>query len=208
MNTLSGTARWLAGVAALAGWVGLAVQLNASSAMTASAGAAIWAMLRYFTVITNLVQAIVLTGVALGRPRCGMPFLFGGVALSIALVGVIYSLLLRGLVELSGGAKIADFLLHDVTPILGTLFWLAYVPKGALRPRDPWLWTLFPLAYFAYALVRGWAEGIYAYPFINVAVLGWVRAGLNGAVIALGFILAGHAVLWMDAWLARRVGTS
>jgi hypothetical protein len=34
------------------------------------------------------------------------------------LVGIVYWLLLRGLLELSGGALMADALLHTVVPIL------------------------------------------------------------------------------------------
>ncbi len=49
---------------------------------------------------------------------------------------------------------------------------------------------------------------MYPYPFINVALLGWARTGLNGAVIALGFILAGYAVIWLDARLPRGSGTA
>ena len=208
MSILSRMAQGAAALVAMAAWVGLAVQLEASSVLTGSMGAAAWVMLRYFTVITNLALAVVLTGVAFRRPAYGTPALLGGMTLSILLVGVIYMLLLRGMVELSGGANVADVLLHQVTPILGALFWLACVPKGMLRLRDPWLWAVFPLAYLVYALVRGGLDGVYAYPFIDIARLGWARTGFNAAVIALGFILAGHAVVWLDARLARRAGTS
>ncbi len=165
------------------------LQFAASSALTGSAGAAILVMLRYLTVITNLVLAAIFTGVALGRPGCGRPFLLGGVTLSILLVRIISGLLLRGLVELNGGVRVADVLLHQATPILAASFWLACVPKGTLHRRDPFLWALFPLAYLAFALIGGELDGMYPYPFINVALLGWTRTSLNGAVIAMGFIL-------------------
>lgn len=202
------SARVLAGLIALVAWAGLVLQFNASSALTGSAGAAMLVMLRYFTVITNLVLAAVFTGFALGRPGCGKPFVLGGVTLSILLVGIISGLLLRGLVELNGGARVADILLHQATPILTAFFWLACVPKGTLRRRDPLLWSLFPLAYLGYALIGGELDGIYPYPFINVAQLGWARTGLNCAMIASGFILAGYAVIWLDARLPRRSGTA
>jgi hypothetical protein len=204
MGVFSRTARMLAALIALAAWIGLAVQFDATLARSGSVGAAVWILLRYFTVITNLLLAVVFTGIALGRPRFGAPLLLGGVTLAILLVGVVYGLLLRGLVELSGGAKLADLLLHHATPILAPLFWLGYAPKGALRRRDPLLWALFPLAYFAYALVRGAGGGAYAYPFMDVAQIGWMRTGVNAAVIALGFIMAGYIVLWLDGRLARR----
>lgn len=200
----SGTARGIAGVIALIAWVGLAVQFDVSSVNAGSAWAASWSLLRYFTILTNIVLAVVFTGVALGKPRFGAPSLLGGVVLAILLVGVVYILLLQGSVELSGGgAKLANFLMHYVTPFVAPLFWLGYTPKGALSRRDPWIWALFPLVYFVYALVRGRIEGRYAYPFMDVARIGWTHTGINAAMIALGFVLAGHAMLWLDSRLAR-----
>lgn len=201
----SSTGRGLAGLIALVAWVGLVVQFEASSARVGSAATAIWVMLRYFTVLTNLLLAVVLTGVAFGRARFGAPTLVAGVTLAILLVGVIYGLLLRNLVELSGGAKLADLLLHHVTPILAPLFWLAYAPKGRLRRRDPLIWAIFPLAYFVYALVRGAIEGVYAYPFMDVVHIGWERTGVNAVAIAAGFIATGYGLLWLDTRLARTV---
>jgi len=208
MSIRSRSPQVLAGLIASVAWTGLALQLDASIALTGSAGAAILVMLRYFTVITNLALAAILTGAASGSPACRRPFLLGGMTLSILLVGIIYGLLLRGLFELDGGAKVADTLLHKVTPVLAASFWLACVPKGTLRRRDPLLWALYPLAYLAFALIGGELDGFYPYPFINVAQLGWARAGLNGAAIALGFILAGYAVLWLDTRLPRGRGTA
>jgi len=205
MGGFSGAARALAGLIALVAWAGLAVQFDASMTTTGSALAAVLAMLRYFTVLANLTLAIVLTGVALGQRSFGGASLLGGVTLAMLLVGAVYSLLLRDLVELSGGAKLADLLLHHATPILAPIFWLAYAPKGALQGRDPLMWAAFPLAYFVYALARGLIEGRYAYPFMDLAQLGWPRTLLNGAAIALGFLVCGYVVLWLDGRLARRV---
>lgn len=193
----------MAGAIALAAWVGLAVQFAASFARDGSVPHTVWVMLRYFTVITNLLLALVLSGVALGRPRAGAPWAVGGVTLAILLVGVVYNLLLRDLIELSGGAMIANVLLHQVTPVLGVVFWLAYAPKGALRLVHPLIWALLPLAYFAYALARGAAEGVYAYPFMDVSKIGWLATGVNALAMAAGFLVAGYVVVWLDGRLAR-----
>lgn len=201
-----GAARGAAAAIALVAWVGLAVQFDASLALSGSAGAALWAMLRYFTVIANILLASVFTGLALGRSGSKTALLLGGATLAIVLVGVVYGLLLRGLVELSGGARIADLLLHHVTPVLAPLFWLAYAPRGALRRRDPLIWALCPLAYFVYAMARGAIEGVYAYPFMDVGKIGWAQTGLIAVIIALCFLAAGYGLLWLDGRLARRVG--
>lgn len=198
------TPRVFAGIIALIGWIALVVQARATLALTGSIGETLWVMGRYFTVLTNLLVAIVMTGVALGVRRFAAPFLLGATTLSILLVGVIYMTLLRGMLELSGGALLADFLLHQVVPLLMPLWWLAFAPKGRLGWHDPWWWSLFPLAYLAYALARGAAEGNYAYPFIDVARNGLATTLLNALLIALGFLVAGAALVWLDGRLERR----
>lgn len=198
--------RVAAAVVAVTAWVGLAIQFHASTELVGSAGAALWFMLRYFTVIANLLVAVVLTALAAGLPRARSPALLGGVTVAILLVGIVYGLLLRGLVELSGGAQLADTLLHRVTPVMVALFWLVCVPKGGLRRRDPLLWAILPTAYFAYALTRGAFEGRYAYPFMDVAELGWTRTAVNAALMAAGFLIGGAALVGLDRLMARRAG--
>jgi hypothetical protein len=198
---LSLTARFSAALVALAAWAGLAVQLQASIDLTGSAGAAAWAMLRYFTVITNLIVALLFTGIAL-RGRASA-FAIGGATMAILLVGIVFALLLNGLVELSGGALLADLLLHRATPVLAPLWWLAFMPKGGLGRRDPFLWMLYPLGYVAYALARAGLDGLYPYPFMDAGRIGWLQTGLNAVEVAAGFLVAGLALVGLDRWLAR-----
>ena len=194
--------RFAAALIALVAWIGLGVQYQASFAMTGGDPVqTAWVMLRYFTILTNLVVAIVMSLIALGR-RVSSATL-GGVTLAIMLVGVVYVTLLRGLLDLSGGAKLADTLMHYATPVLVPLWWLMFAPKGKLEWRDPAIWSLFPLAYFPYALARGAYEGIYAYPFINVTKIGWTQVGINAVMIAGGFLVAGNLVVALDGLLGR-----
>lgn len=201
-----GPARIAALTVAGVAWSGLGVQFAATlrEAADGDGAVAVWTLLRFFTIWANIVVAVTMSGVALGWRRAGNPTLLGGATLAILLVGIVYGLLLRGLLELSGGALLADTLLHKVTPILLPLWWLAFAPKGRLDWIAPWIWALFPLAYLPYALVRGLAEGRYAYPFINVAKLGWSGVAVNAALIALGFLLAGHMLVWVDRRLGHR----
>jgi hypothetical protein len=202
---LSATARIAALSVAAVAWGGLGVQWVATfrGAAQGDATVTLWTLLRFFTIWANILVAITMSGVALGRRRAARPLLLGGATLSILLVGIVYGLLLRGLLELSGGALRADTLLHKVTPILLPLWWLIFAPKGRLDGIAPWIWSLFPLAYLPYALVRGLAEGKYAYPFLNVTKLGWGGVAANAALIALGFIVAGYGLVWVDRRLGR-----
>ena len=190
------TARPAAALIALVGCAGLAVQFSATQSATGSVGETIWILTRFFTVLTNLVVAVSFTAMASGRRIS--PFLMGGITLAIVLVGLVYMLLLRGLIELSGGRLLADFLLHKAVPLLVPIYWFVFAPKGGLRWRDPWLWALYPLLYFAYAIARGLSGDRYPYPFMDVGELGWLQTLINAGAIAAVFIVVGYALVWLD----------
>lgn len=198
------TSRLSALVIAAVAALGLAVQFRASTELTGSAGAAAWTMLRYFTIITNAAVMVLMAAIAAGLVQLRSAFLIGGATIAILLVAIVHFLLLRGLLELSGGAYFADFLLHQAVPALTFLFWLALVPKGGLRWFDPLKWTIYPLAYLAYAFVRGGIDGKYPYPFLDVSQVGLANALANCAVIAAGFITGGLLLVALDRWLGAR----
>lgn len=193
---MKGARRIGAAAIALTAAAGLAIQFNATLEQTGSVGTTLWILVRFFTVLTNMAVLLIF-----GKIACGVrmtPRLIGGATLAILLVGVIYGLLLRGLVSLSGGALLADTLLHKATPVLVALWWIGCAPKGRLSWRDPWIWAAFPAAYLPYVLVRGALEGTYAYPFIDVTKLGLGQVLLNAVLIAIGFLMAGHLLIWID----------
>lgn len=123
----------------------------------------------FFTVLTNTLAAAVLTCASTSRQSRGRTFLLqpwvsSGIAVSITVVGVAYSLLLRHLWHPQGWQWVADELLHDVMPLLFVFYWWRCVPKGHLRLGHIGLWTIYPLLYFAYVLLRGDSLGVYPYP--------------------------------------------
>jgi hypothetical protein len=192
-----------AAIVALICWAGLAIQFAATYASQHDFVATLWVLVRFFTILTNLGLALIMTWVAIGRRIS--PFLLGGITLAILLVGVVYMTLLRGLLELSGGALLADTLLHKVSPVAMTLWWLLFAPRAKLKKSDPIWWAAYPLAYFVYASVRGHYEGKYPYPFMDLGKLGPVQTAINAGGIAMAFILAGFALVWIDSW--RPIGS-
>ena len=94
----------------------------------------------------------------------------------IAMVGFIYSLLLRHLWTPAGAQLIADRLLHDVLPPLYLLYWIAFVPKGALRWIDPVYWLCFPAPIFSTFFCGACLSESYPYSFLDVAALGYSPA--------------------------------
>ena len=186
-----------AGLIALICWAGLAIRFSATYAEHDVAGT-LWILLRYFTILTNLLLAIAMTAVALGKRLS--PFILGGLTLAILLVGIVYALLLEGRSQLSGGPLLANILLHKVSPAAMALWWLLFAPRRQLRWSAPLVWMLYPLAYFAYAVTRAMHGDKYPYPFMDVGKLGWQQTLLNVGGIAMAFLLAGTLVVWIDRW--------
>jgi len=200
--------------AAVLGWAGLGIQLYLIFFARLSVGASLLGGLvsffSYFTVLTNTLVAVVLTCAVSDRESSArrwflQPWVTSGIAVSIAVVGLAYSILLRHLWHPQGWQFIADELLHDVMPLLFLAYWWLCVPKGTLRLKHLPLWLIYPLVYFAYALLRGHLLGAYAYPFIDVALLGYPQVFINAGGILLGFVLIALLVIGIDRWQGRRL---
>lgn len=199
---------------AVLGWAGLGIQLYLIFFARLSVGASLLGGLvsffSYFTVITNTLVAVVLTCAVTDRESSArrwflQPWVSSGIAVSIAVVGLAYSILLRHLWHPQGWQFIADELLHDVMPLLFLVYWWVCVPKGSLRLKHLPLWLIYPLVYFAYALLRGHLLGAYAYPFIDVALLGYPQVFVNAGGILAGFVLIALLVIGIDRWKGRRL---
>ncbi|WP_449431432.1 Pr6Pr family membrane protein [Pseudomonas putida] len=204
---------WLT-LAAVLGWLGLAVQvylvLLARWQEQASLIGGLINVFGFFTVLTNTLVATVLSYAAFGRESRARRFFLnpavgGAVAASIVLVALAYSVLLRHLWQPQGWQWLADELLHDVMPVLFILYWWFEVPKGSLRLRHLAGWALYPAGYFAFALWRGNEIGAYPYPFIDVSSLGYARVMLNALGVLAGFWGIGLLLLAVDRWRGRRL---
>jgi hypothetical protein len=198
--------------AALAGWVGLAVQQYLIFYSRWSTGASLLGGLvnffSFFTVLTNTLVVVVLSYAVVHRDSAAKRFFLAPkvsstIAVSIVLVSLAYNLLLRHLWQPEGFQFIADELLHDVMPLLFVVYWWRCVPKGVLRFKHIGLWVLYPLVYFAYVLLRGDMLGQYQYPFIDVGTLGYPQVFMNAGGILTGFVLIALAVVGLDKLLKR-----
>ena len=187
-----------AALVALICWAGLAIQFSVSYANQHDVVATLWVLARFFTILTNMAVAVVMTSVAIDRPVS--PLVLRGLTFVILLMGIVYSTLLHVLYSLTGPAVISNLLLHKISPVAMTLWWLLFAPKARLKRSAPLWWAAYPLAYFVYALVRGHHDGRYPYPFMDVAKIGWLQTALNSGGIALAFILTGFVLVWIDSW--------
>jgi hypothetical protein len=197
---------------ALVGWLGLALQLAllilTMSAKGGGAADAIWRFFAYFTILTNILVASSLSVrlLAPGSPAgrfFARPLAEAGVLLPILTVFVIYVSVLQGLWEPQGAQLAADLILHYFVPLSFLGYWLAFVSHGGLEPRNISAWVAYPLAYGLYALARGAADGFYAYPFIDVAAIGYPRVLLNILFLVVAFAVAGLLLIGADRALGR-----
>lgn len=200
-------------VAAVLGWAGLSIQLYlifySRWTLAASLLGGLLSFFSYFTVLTNTLVATVLTCEWTSRESAArrwflQPWVSSGIAVSIAVVGLAYSLLLRHLWHPEGWQFLADELMHDVMPLLFLAYWGFCVPKGTLRVRHIGRWVIYPLVYFAYSLLRGHELAVYPYPFIDVDKLGYPQVFLNAAGLLAGFVLIALGLIGLDRWLGRR----
>ncbi|MGE0045773.1 MAG: Pr6Pr family membrane protein [Hyphomonadaceae bacterium] len=187
--------RLLAIAGALCAWTGLGLQLYLI--MTGELGAlgGLWRFFAFFTILTNIICAALLTQTALsGAISEAGARLRGAAAVYIVVVGMVYVTVLQATWNPQGLQLIADRLLHYGTPILFVLFWLFCVPKAPLRWRDAFAWLIYPALYLGYVLARAQFDGFYPYFFINLPEIGWTQfainaAGLLAAFFGLGLLL-------------------
>ena len=207
MVSQSAARRRFVAVAVLLGWAGLSIQLYlifySRWALGASLLGGLLSFFSYFTVLTNTLVATVLTCALTSRESAArrwflQPWVSSGIAVSIAVVGLAYNVLLRHLWHPEGWQWLADELLHDVMPLLFLAWWWLCVPKGTLRLRHIALWVIYPLVYFAYALLRGHLLATYPYPFIDVDTLGYPQVFVNAGGLLAGFVLIALLMVGLD----------
>lgn len=191
--------RLLAGVAWLT--VGTQFYLSVSSAIANGTGAlhGVVMYFGYFTLITNILCAAIVTAHAMGAPhrlsnfsRLGdflrRPGVATTAATAIIIVGVVYHLILASQWDPQGINLIVDTLLHTVLPIAFVIFWWRSVPRGAVAFAHIPGWIGYPAGYAVYVFARGELVHSYPYPFVDVATIGYGPALRNSAGIAVVFV--------------------
>lgn len=184
------------------GWLSVALQLYLSINLAMANGKTIFTgmiiFISFFTILTNIFVCLVLSySSTTSKPTSRLakffsdPLVASGVAVSIAMVGIIYHLLLRKIWNPQGLQLIADMSLHYLMPILFIIYWALFVSKTGLRWVNAIIWCIYPIAYLVYSLVRGKITGSYPYPFIDVGTIGYQQALINSAGLLVCFILLG-----------------
>ena len=179
-----------------------ALMFGSMSASGYSPLAIVWRYFGYFTILTNMLVALIWIGAAL-QPDRARPRLEGAGAVSIVMAGVIYHLLLANRWAPQGLQLGADFIHHSFTPILFGLFWLMR-PHGSLKWADATLFVIWPLSYCVYALTRGAFDGWYAYYFLDPRRAPLSELALSIAAQSAAFLACALALVAIDKMLGAR----
>ena len=199
------------GLAAIVVWFGLGLQFYISVPLYMNQGltfaGAVIQILSFFTILTNLIVALAYSSILL-TPGSKLGKFFSrtstitSIAVYIGIVGFIYALVLRNVWNPQGLFKLADNLLHTVSPILFIIFWLMFVPKEALKWRLSINWLLFPFIYLVYSIIRGQILGVYPYFFMDIGVLGYKQTIINCLFVLLAFVSFGGIFLFISRLLS------
>lgn len=152
--------------------------------------------LSYFTILSNLLIALSLTFSILSN-KAKISVFFSGIsvqtaiALYIIVVGLVYNLILRDIWTPTGWQLIVDNLLHVLNPVLYILYWIFYSPKDKLNWKNGIYWTVFPIIYLLYSLIRGAIFKWYPYPFLNAENIGYQKVFMNVVLMIVLFFIAG-----------------
>jgi hypothetical protein len=168
----------------------------------------------YFTIFSSLTGAGALTAAALERhPGSGLDLARGAATVYLMTTGVVYALLLSGVVH--PATPWVDAVQHRVMPALVLLDWLIDPPRRRIRYRVALWWLAPPLVWLGYTLVRGPLAHWYPYPFVDPRGPGYGAVAAACGAIALLILALSLLVAWFGNRLtpsrvppSRRAGTS
>ncbi|WP_433764037.1 Pr6Pr family membrane protein [Flavobacterium ginsenosidimutans] len=164
----------------------------------------------FFTITTNSVVFI-----------CSAMLLFGGksainaffrksttitaITVYILIVGIVFNLLLRSIVDLQGHHRIVSEIFHAVVPTLFFFYWLFFVSPEKISFKAIWFWLVYPIIYMIYTLFHGFISNFYPYPFIDVTKLGLQTAFVNGVFVLIAFVILSVILIFISKIRTKKI---
>lgn len=209
--------RLLGGLTAFLAWTALVVQfaLNVTSnvdinGVPRSVAMSIVDYFGYFTILTNLLVALVLTGPMVAPGGAWARWAEDlrttwTTAAAILVVGVAYHVLLSATYDPVGLAAGTDLLFHYVVPALYVGYWIAFTDAREARwTRHAAVLSIYPTTYFVYLIIRGEFIGTYPYFFVDVGTLGLLGAFRNAMAILAFYLFVAWAIALVAGRVSRR----
>jgi hypothetical protein len=195
INTLIGGRLFFGGLALAAIGKQLSIQINNNYSIVN--------FFSYFTNLSNIFAAVMLIVGAVylighREPTVTEELIRGSSVVSMALVGIVFSLLLRD-VDLGHLLPWVNIVLHYIMPVVVVADWLYQPPTSKLVLKQAAYWLIFPFSYLSYSIIYGLSRHFYAYPFFNPDKVG----GYGGVVF---YCLAIMTMFFILGWLLITLG--
>lgn len=149
-------------------------------------------MLSYFTNLSNLIVAIVLTMLARNPDRRGLvwqTFRMDSLVM-ISITGLIYVIVLAPDAQVEGLDIIVNSIKHYIVPAMTVALWLIAGPRRQVSLASVFTALIVPILWAIYTLIRGVFIEAYPYGFLNAIEYGLPTVLVNIAgVAALGIVL-------------------
>ncbi|SHH62762.1 Pr6Pr family membrane protein [Flavobacterium defluvii] len=148
----------------------------------------------FFTILTNTIVFLCCAAILFGGKNRVHSFFSKSTTLTaitvyILIVGIVFNLLLRSIVNLEGQHRIVSEIFHTVVPVLFFVYWLFFISPEKISYKAILLWLLYPVIYMIYTLFHGVMTNFYPYPFIDVTKLGFQTAIRNGLFVLIAFVI-------------------
>lgn len=172
-------------------------------ANTISLGYSVTNFFSFFTIQSNIIGAVAVTTAALAadaaRGSVWLSQFRGAATLYMGITGMIFSLLLSG-ADVQTPIPWVNSTLHYIFPLFIVIDWLVDRSVRPLSFRQGLIFLVYPVAYGAYALIRGPIVDWYPYPFLDPRDHGYPYVVLMMIFVAL----VGLALAWLLCWTSRR----
>lgn len=201
---------YLGAIIALLSWLAVIAQFFISmQASTVDPATQVVRFFSYFTILTNLIVAVYSTSLGFFPKKtigvfCAKSTTSTAVTLYILLVGLVYNLVLRGIWQPQGMARVVDEVLHSIVPFLVLCYWWRIPDKRLLKWKDILGWLTYPFIYLLYTLVHGAVSGFYPYPFVDVRVLGLTKVLINSCIVGLAVVLMGVILIGIARFKSQK----
>lgn len=125
----------------------------------------------------------------------------GGLTISILLTFLVYAILLAPVADPKDFYHWKNYTLHYIVPVMVFIDWLVFDRRHAYRKIEPVIWTILPLAYMVFSLIKGYIFNIpipdqkhspYPYFFMNITDIGWMGFLQYAAGIFVFYMLLGY----------------
>ena len=161
----------------------------------------------FFTIQSNIIGAVILLygGLVIPAKTRVWDLIRGGATIYLMLTGVIYNLLLVDISEeLQTTIPWVNHVLHIVMPLVMVIDFLLIPLVHRLQFRQTIVWSLYPLAYFAYSLIRGPIVDWYPYPFLDPRENGYPQVFVFSLIVLVCFLATSWLLAATNNWRLDR----